>query len=926
MIFDVVRYQITVDYVGYPNWIVPRLIVVQMDDSTYTLSVIIRNGSGATVESPVAGPDLYQGLNGHSTPITSAPYYQWCDGTTLNKVSLINIFPYATITAYPGSSECTVAPVCDLEISNIVTVTPATDPDSADGEIQVSATSSNGTIKYDLDPDFDYTTGMNTSGLFTGLLPATYTIYAKDSVGCLDTLEVVVTVTTEYAPLFVGEYDSIKVGATKIEILQRGYDGVSTEVKFSGTPFVLDYDDCDKFTPFVASNCTIEFLEETEDQFQDLFTSDDRKYRVDYYKFIGVSYVLIWTGYVIPEYYSKPFVREADNYVTVRASDQLGILKSLKFLDSGGNTYRGFPSQLELITEALKTTGLEINIRCADTIYEEGMDTDEDPLTQAFIDVRIFYDEKGVPKKWDEVLQHVIKCKSGLRLFQSLGVWWLVRSEDNVGTFNYREFDLTGDLIDEASYSPVVDRTVPTTNGINWVNASQIEMFDTNYGAFNLINELAFDDNLIDEGRFEAEDIIDLANGNKTFKNWSVTQAQAGLNYGLELVSNGNSKGAFYADFDHVFDDQADNLLYSIEIPIESDTYADANLIKFKFDVNVFPTFNVPWIRIGWSVRLTDSFLDYNYLQGVNGWNDSNEIVDLYVDKFGTFQTVDITAAMPNQADLTGTVRICFFFHNHVRRDFDSITDLKAFPTDDVEPGKRFLVFDGATDYTYFYELIYGRDVESSPDNIRPNDWDLSTNPKTWILKGKAYIEQYASLVNKILFDNVQLSYVPFDPITSLNFEPPEEAEYFEESDAFNKLTLEDTFLLGDLPEIENGKNLYRGYLRLADGTPTAQWFRNGISESKKLLALALSDRVAQLGNPVKKIQSDVLMNSQYYNFVDCLEYNGERYLNGKFTMSDKDSEVTLNLLKMETGPDGSPPVLFGSFSSAFGHAYDSIL
>jgi len=398
------------------------------------------------------------------------------------------------------------------------------------------------------------------------------------------------------------------------------------------------------------------------------------------------------------------------------------------------------------------------------------------------------------------------------------------------------------------------------------------------------------------------------------------------LNYGLELVSNGNSKGAFYADFDDVFDDQADNLLYSIEIPIESDTYADANLIKFKFDVNVFPTFNVPWIRVGWSVRLTDSFSDLNYLQGVSGWNDSNEIVDLYVDKYGSFQTVDITTAMPNQADLTGTVRICFFFHNHVRRDFDSITDLKAFDTADIVDGKRFLVWDAASDYTLFYELVYSKDAESSPDTIRPDDWDLSTNPKVWLLRGKAYIGQFASLVNKILIDNVQLSYVPFDPITSLNFTPPEEAEYFEETDQYNKMTLEDTFLLGDLPDIENGKNLYRGYLRLEDGTPTAQWFRSGVTESKKLLSLALSDRVAQLSNPVKKIQSDVLMNSQYYNFIDCLEYNGERYLNGKFVMSDKDSQIALNLLKMETGPGGEPPVSFGSFSSAFSSAYDSIL
>lgn len=941
MIIDVVEYQIQNDYVGYPNWIAPRRIFVMFDTVTYAITIQIRTGSGTVIESPSLGPALYQGINGHSVVITPSPYYQFCEGTTLRKISLINTFPYATLAAFPNHNLCQIVPVCDLAFDSIATVTEATDPDSNDGSFTVSATSSNGEIRFSLTPNFDYDTASNTSGYFFNLLPGAYTVYAKDAADCYASKDIVIPVTTVYNPKYVGIYDCVHDGfKTKVEILERGFDEASTEVCFSGRPFKLSYKPRTKYTTFVPSYCEIELLEETEDQFEEIFTQDERKYRIDYYKDLGSGWELKWTGYLVPQIYRQSIVRENKNYVILKASDQLANLEKEDFVDDSGSIYEGELSQMEIICEIIKKTGLTINIRSADDIFDVGMNESDDPLTQAFVDTRIFYgDDSTGPgleedDKCDVVLHKVIGCKSGLCLFQALGFWWITRSENAVGTFDWKEFDLTATEVDSGTYSPLMNRVSNLVdNGVKWINTSQQKTFDQNFGTFSIVHILGLDDNFIDEGRFEAADVIELGNGDKGFKNWNVNLIQGGIKHGLEYVDNDESRGAFFADFSNVNDDQAENSLYCIEIPIESNTYANANLLKVKFQYLGLPIYTgTPFIRLGWQVRITDGFGDYLYLQPNGGWHADYEKNDIYIENFGKFEDYELTAALPNQADLQGTIRIAFFFHNHIRRDYDSIADLKALLVDDDEhtvlPGKRFLVWVEDIDliggYTHFYELQFSDEAESLPDVVRPADFDEFTNPLVWRSIGKVYIGPNAGLTKKILIDNVQIGYVPFDPITSLNFDPPEEAKYERVENKFNKLPYEEEVFLGDLPDIENAKNIYRGYLRLSDGTPTSLWHRLGIDEEKLLIDIALTDRVAQTSLPVKRIEADVLMQGVYYSYLDTLQYENERFINCEYELDDKEAQITLALLKMEVGENGEPPVVVGEFSNAFSDAFNN--
>jgi len=102
MTVEVLRWQIQMDFVGFPDWTQFRYIVAYVDDVTFAITVKIRDGSDNIAASPVSGPtSLYQGTNGFASRLTQLPFYQYCDGTTLRRIGEINSFPYAAFNDFP---------------------------------------------------------------------------------------------------------------------------------------------------------------------------------------------------------------------------------------------------------------------------------------------------------------------------------------------------------------------------------------------------------------------------------------------------------------------------------------------------------------------------------------------------------------------------------------------------------------------------------------------------------------------------------------------------------------------------------------------------------------------------------------------------------------------------------------------------------
>jgi hypothetical protein len=1099
MIIDVLIWDITANYSG--SWDVDgggsatinsgQTIVVKLDDTTHSLSAW-QNGTNKLLN----GPNLFFGFGGSATLRTIAPFYQYCQETTLRQVGTNNSFPYGTLGSNANNSECQVAPTCDLEISNDYTITPATGPATADGSIVGSATSSNGVVKFSFDPNFEYgdpftlyplepltdwvsfntssepmvwTTGAaptltvtppttltpaqsdwfgppyiagrfvegvmynyafqftvyassslyhlirvvvgdvffnvlkekvvagyatptgtvitgtfqfvapaevggsplrlalyveylggvpssfsdvevvvnsftDMSGTpadpgvqeelnFAGLLPGNYTVYAKDAVGCQDSISFEIPVTTSYGVRYRLEYRDLLRGTSykfhRLDIKQRSYVGPIEEIKGGRKPVKIRYEG-DKEDPnvaLVASNATIELLVETSGQFNDMFLSDDRKYMVEHY--IGddeASIELYWTGYIVPEFHSEPYIFEP-YHLTITASDGIGELKNKDFTDLNDNNFRGDHKAIKLISEILKKTGLELDIHCGINVFDENMDEDGDPLDQAYIDSRIYYN-KRVPQKCDYVLKSIMDPFRG-QMFQSKGVWWIIRLSDAVGTFPYRQFNFNGELESDSSINTVFELDFPSAihplGKAMFANKTQLLTFVRNYGYFEITHDLKKDGNLIDTGAFESEDIIQMASGNYTFQDWNVLIGQPGVKYGHETVVNGDSTGAFYFDFSSAVGNQIDTKLYSTEIPLQSTN----GRIGFKFQYFATPEYNVPYVRIAWTLKFRMADDTYRWLtyatNGAITYDFVEQKNDIYVTQYESWQTFDLLTEIPTAINTSEAVEIAFYLHDHAGRDFDSITDLKAFvPSTLSNPNGAKRMVAGDFGETNIYTAEYSHDAEDLPVVVRPDSYDAGSGDFRWLWRLDKIINvaSTTALVRRVKFDNVSLAFYPkvFQPTTAI-ITPPEVLTYAEETDPLVIPDFTKTVILGDMIRFDdtllmNENNLYRGYFRLEDGTPTRNWHRLGVDESKRLLQITLEDYRDQFRLPQRRL-SGLKITTNTLHFINCLRDNvdGTRYRPMTFEFDTVNAMYTPDMAGVLAGSGGEPPLVTGEFN-----------
>lgn len=931
---DVLVYKVITNYTG--SWTsdmgthtisAGNYLHVRLDEVTEAISVVYQASPDEGINilgTLVNGPNLFFGNDGAVQLLTSTPY-QWCDGTTLKKIGNINNFPYAFIGVFAGALECVIAPTCDLEISSSYVITESSAPATPDGGIAVEATSSNGVIRYAIDdPSFEYAIGQ-VSPIFPGLYSGPHTIYAKDAIGCQDSITFDIPVTTVYGVrhrLDFTDLHNISQKSIRVDIEERAYTGPILEMCGSGsTPVQVKYegDRDDASVSLVPSELILEILVEAEGEYTHLHTADDRQFKTKIYYGEDFSMLEIYhIGYIIPEFHQEPYLFPPYP-LKVTSSCQLGEMKNLDFLDINDNKFKGDLKCIKVISEILKKTDLNLNIRCAINVFEENMETDpeDDPLDQVYVDSRIYYSSKGVPVKCSEALNS-FPDPFRAQIFQSMGFWWILRLSESCAPFAYREFDPNGDYVTNGQFDPIKELDFPTairaSAGAMFAQGSQILAFLRNYGYFAITHDLKKDGNLIDEGRFEEEDIIELASGNKTFKNWNYFTGQPGASAGFEPVINGDSRGAAYLDFTLANNNQIDNYWYSVVIPMD-----DFGRYKFKFQYKVAAKFNVPYIRIAWALKFHvvsggDVWLTY-HANGSVGYEFTEQINEIYVTKFDEWQTFEIDHPLLENT-LTDSVQIFLYGHNHYGRDFDDIPDLKTFDLSALEnPNGVKKMIGGTFGETDIYTAEYLRGaVEDSPELILPDNYDTNNGNLRWVWRLDKTINLGANvgLVSRTYFDNVSLAFYPlvFQPTTQY-IEPQDDYVYSRLVNEFVKSDFSKTVLLGDMIRYNdeytrNEKNIYRSYLRYADGTPTRYWARAGVDERKNLLEILLDDYIAQFSQPPRKL-SGIKITNTVLHFVNCLRDNidAKIYRPMTFTWDVLNAMYTPDMSAVAVGGDG---------------------
>lgn len=172
-------------------------------------------------------------------------------------------------------------------------------------------------------------------------------------------------------------FDSVSDTPYEINILEAGYDG-PVEKRNLGSAPVLKMDDGE-----AVRGTSLELSIETcfDGDLREFYTTDRKKFRVEVYR----SGVLFWSGHILPELYSEPYISVPFD-VSVTASDGLGLLKNIPFGLSGKR------SVFDVIKYCCEQTGLVLNYVFASKLLATGMSGVASVYTQAFVDCNAFDD------------------------------------------------------------------------------------------------------------------------------------------------------------------------------------------------------------------------------------------------------------------------------------------------------------------------------------------------------------------------------------------------------------------------------------------------------------------------------------------------------------------------------------------------------
>ena len=172
-------------------------------------------------------------------------------------------------------------------------------------------------------------------------------------------------------------FDSVSDTPYEINILEAGYDR-PVENRNLGSAPVLKMDDGE-----AVRGTSLELSIETcfDGDLREFYTTDRKKFRVEVYR----SGVLFWSGHILPELYSEPYISVPFD-VSVTASDSLGLLKNIPFGLSGKR------SVFDVIKYCCEQTGLVLNYVFASKLLATGMSGVASVYTQAFVDCNAFDD------------------------------------------------------------------------------------------------------------------------------------------------------------------------------------------------------------------------------------------------------------------------------------------------------------------------------------------------------------------------------------------------------------------------------------------------------------------------------------------------------------------------------------------------------
>jgi len=899
--------------------------------------------------------------NGYTNPNVPSVYisnYQFCDGIDLIQftVSAFSGFPYVSMFRSEGVAECTGGVACDISIDD-VEVTNATSSSIADGEIEVTASSTR-TIEYII----NQSGSAQSSNVFSNLLPGEYTITAIDSIGC----EASITVNVEnqaadtYGVLYRIGYKDLNGNSGRFDIEEYEYGGSINEVTSGGVPVNYVLNEADQFDIFKTLNPSyveVSLPELTKFGYLDLFTQDNRRYRGIWYKDTGSGFEELWRGFLDPTTFSGSYNWQPE--ISLVFIDGLARLGDNQYRD-GEITYNDIKLS-RVLGLALTETDLELPIHVGINVYENSHDTtaNDCPLEQTFIDQESFYDEDGEALTYREVVDKILR-PFGVVLRQWNGAWWVIRVEELQNDFDYRIYNTTGDTVtgnDKYEDGRIYLRRACVTDArAVWGGDQSIEILKP---AKEFKIDFKFDKRTSILENYSAE------RGNPPpFWTFNNVAGVSGNNVTTLQAANGNASFMFsYSTGFNGNTDFSDAYMQCAQQNIEY-TSLDKLKISFKYGVDRIDEI-VPYIIIRFRIKI-----GFNFLQQDGTWSTTDNIYRIYQQPDNGFNEVDLEFDFPDitLGTVVDTLDFRIYAYNLRSADFgyftgaasisDGEVDFRASDTDDAKEGKIVSVLSKTlgtktgVNYLLFYRLADDDAAESEPDVIRPDDY--GTSGKVWKLEKFFFLSRtnVAGAIgnSKFYIDDVIIDTLPNgeEARENLTITAPNNNQFID--------NYEYEITAGDRSDvfISSANYIYNNLFRLSNGGNTTRWNRDGVSESLTIQKLLMKQFVRQYSTPTFKLSGTITTNNEgthtdvtpLSHLVETQDEGKIYYING-LTINDKSLEYEVNLIhskakttfpsaantcdgNIDAGGDdddgGNGGQFNGDFNADFGGDFDTIL
>lgn len=673
----------------------------------------------------------------------------------------------------------------------------------------------------------------------------------------------------------------------------------------------------------------------------------------------------LWGLYkVLPQQYSEDY-KAPPYYVSIVATDGLPALKDYIFLKDDGQRFNESMSAIKLIAYILKKTGLEFNIRVAINLYSTGMDTtdDDDPLDQAYVDCDVYYIATENPSL-SFVLQSILES-FGASIIQEFGVWHIVRVQEKVDEYDYREFDPDGNYVGNGSYNPVQDVTPKGTPGFHFSDVDHHLTMLPGYGKIRVFYKLGLRENILENGDFRLTSVYDSQLNQYYFnidtRGFELVSPNYPIQTFWETIEEG--KAAWKIDGGSPTADTGNAYIVSNTYNIRMGV---ANTLKISIRYKLPPPvvygltpipIDIPYQKVRIRVKYGTKYLLQN-----GTWSDDENFITIYATDFDKYVESEFIATQPDSGAVSGYDFEIRVYHSYIfHAEFATFNDLRAKPTIDgsdpvIPVGARSEVSAfGFGERLYYYELEENTDSESEPSIIRPDDYHASNNPVQWVLKREITKTYFTNFSTPFWIDHIRVAFLtngiaPTDTVLrEVNAEKDNTAVLEKEvihgsymnlittipqwDFGIGKLTAQSGATLALITtNVLSANLLFAGYFRDDNGAGWQTWTRDGIAEQAGLHLILLQQYAAQYRKSWRRLTGSFHSQSQYFHLIDVFRIvndNNRLYLPISPTIDDKTNRVRGEFLelidaKSAAGSDGSIGSPFTSgFSSGFGSGYN---